>query len=517
MLEFQNYVDNFKVNDIEKKEYFLDEDFNEFKSYLNDKMSDLATNQENLKRNLFELLFEKGIVPSYSFPLDVVDFTVLDENSEVKYAPSRGLDLAINEYAPGRSIVIDKKTYQSGGIYSPIAHKKSQNFYKPAETYFNDEAYYKTIYMCENKACGWFGKEKPENDKCPFCGSEINTSIENKMLIPWSFAPKNGKEINESEANSELTYADDPCYSATPSNDLKQTKFANIKIANRKNEEIIILNKGVKNRGFDICKECGAAKIHDDKSLKESGYKAPFTVRGKEISCSHSNVAEGVFLGNNFVTDMFFMQMELNDQITDDVLILNSALVTLSEALKISISRVLDISYNDLMSGIRKRKDYSNRKRYLDIYFYDSLSSGAGYSTQIEDYLNEIISSIYEILMSNDDRDICNYWNQKKQYLFNKRLAFDLLNWSVKGKMPSDFSEEETKVICKPLTNALNNKGIKDIKVNGNELIINGVKFKIIDSFIFGNYDDILSFDIEQKLPTVLKMIETRIKYSSKA
>ena len=513
LYEFNDYVDKFEVNEIQSKEYFLNENLDKFKKDLNEKISELVVNQENLKRNLFDLLFEKGIIPSYSFPLDIVDFTVLDFNGNVKYAPSRGLELAINEYAPGRTIVIDKKTYQSGGIYSPIAHKNLKNPLKPAEPYFEDDAHYKTIYVCENKACGWFGKEKPVGNKCPFCGNEINTDEENKMLIPWGFAPKNGKEINEVEANSELTYAGDPCYSATPSNDLKFTNFKNMKIANRKNEEIIILNKGIKNQGFDVCKDCGAAKIHDEKGLKESSYHAPFTLKGRSYNCNHVNIAEGIYLGTNFVTDMFFMQIEINNEITEDNLILNSALTTLSEAMKLSISRILDISYNDLMSGIRKRADKINKKRYLDIYFYDSLSSGAGYSTQIENYLDEIISNTYKILNSNDDRDICNYWNQKKQYLFNKKVALNLLDWTTKNEMPDYFDEEETKIICAPLISALNNKNINDIKIKNNELIVSGITFNIISSFVEKKANDITTFDIEQKLPTVLKEIESKVRY----
>ena len=58
-------------------------------------------------------------------------------------------------------------------------------------------------------------------------------------------------------------------HSATPPSDLQTTKFANIKVSNRKNEEIVIISKGKDGGGFGVCRQCGAAKLHDGKPLKE--------------------------------------------------------------------------------------------------------------------------------------------------------------------------------------------------------------------------------------------------------
>ncbi len=67
------------------------------------------------------------------------------------------------------------------------------------------------------------------------------------MLKPWGFAPLNATSIPESEAESEYSYAEEPCYSATPiKDDMLSTGYKNIKKAKRADPKLIVLNKGPK-------------------------------------------------------------------------------------------------------------------------------------------------------------------------------------------------------------------------------------------------------------------------------
>lgn len=504
--EFKIFVEELQFTNDEINEYFVGHDVESFKGNLINELDKFLTAQEN-EVKIFDALYKTGILPTYSFPMDVIEFNIEGLDGETKLAPQRGIDVAISEYAPGRTIVVDKKTYKSAGIYSPVRHKEQENFFRPAEPYFKEgNGYYKTIYACSNPLCGWFSKEKPVDGKCPFCGEPLTEESPKQMLIPWGFAPLNAKDIPESEAESELTYSDEPCYSATPSEDLKHTKYAKLSVCNRKNEEIIILNKGVDGKGFDVCRHCGAAQPSGNKTLKENGIGAPFTMKGNRVTCNHKFVEEGVYLGTSFRTDMFFMQVEIDtNKITDNGIILKSASVTLCEALKLATSRILDISYNDLTIGTRTRTDGNNK--FIDIYFYDSLSSGAGYSTQIESCLEEIIVDTYEILSNDDDRDICNFWNQRIQYLFNKQLALNFLDWITKSKVPEDFSNEEVAALCKPLVNILKNEFGKECNMNGNTLSVDGAHYNIVRGFKKKQKDEISDFEILEELPLMVEKL----------
>lgn len=504
--QFEKYVENVNFSNSEIHEYFIGHNLKTYKNKLIENINFIVDNR-NKDLKLFDVLYEAGILPTYSFPMDVISFNIEDSKGETQLAPQRGIDVAISEYAPGRTIVVDKKTYKSGGIYSPIRHKDEENYFKPAEPYFKEEnGHYMTIYRCSNPLCGWFSTTEPKDGKCPFCGETLSENSNKKMLIPWGFAPLNAKDIPESEAESEMTYSDEPCYSATPSEDLVETKYINLKISNRKNEEIIILNKGINGNGFDVCRDCGAAQPSGDKTLKENGIGAPFTIKGKKVTCNHKHVEEGVYLGTRFRTDMFFMQVEIDtNKITDNNIILKCSSITLCEALKLASSRVLDISYNDLAIGTRTRTN--GYKKFIDFYFYDSLSSGAGYSTQIESYLDEIIDNTYEILQSDDDRDICNFWNQRIQHLFNKDLALSLLNRITKATIPCEFSEEETQIICKPLLNILENEYKKHCSIDDNCIIIENKKYTLINSFNKKQKNEISDFQILEELPALIEQL----------
>lgn len=80
--------------------------------------------------NLLDLLFDTATLPSYAFPTDVVSLTVFDKNRStdyravIKYAPQRGLDQALSNYAPGREVFIDGYRHYSFAIWSPIARDR---------------------------------------------------------------------------------------------------------------------------------------------------------------------------------------------------------------------------------------------------------------------------------------------------------------------------------------------------------------------------------------------------------
>ncbi len=105
------------------------------------------------KITLLDSLFDEGILPTYSFPKNVVGFYIEKENGKIEQKPDRALDIAISEYAPGRIIVVNKKTYKCGGIYSHSSkfRKGDKFFSKPASPYFKDENYFKDIYPAFRK------------------------------------------------------------------------------------------------------------------------------------------------------------------------------------------------------------------------------------------------------------------------------------------------------------------------------------------------------------------------------
>lgn len=157
---------------------------------------------ESGKKSLLDALYEEGIIPTYSFPKNVVSTYISNMNGKVKYQVERGLDVAIGEYAPGRAIVVDKTTYQIGGLYYPGGERSERTAASPARAFIQDASYRKSIRTCSQ--CGWFGLEEDKHETCPFCGNTVLTNML-PMLRPWGFAPRNATSIETAQLNEEYT------------------------------------------------------------------------------------------------------------------------------------------------------------------------------------------------------------------------------------------------------------------------------------------------------------------------
>ena len=126
--------------------------------------------KEGEAKVLLDALYEEGIIPTYSFPKNVVGTYIPDMYGKILYEVDRGLDVAIGEYAPGRAIVVDKQTYQIGGFYYPGSERRHGQALTPARAYTEDPNYVKQVISCAE--CGWFGLMEEKTKHCPFCGNK---------------------------------------------------------------------------------------------------------------------------------------------------------------------------------------------------------------------------------------------------------------------------------------------------------------------------------------------------------
>lgn len=444
------------------------------------RMPEEYIDEKETSKVLLDVLYDESVLPTYSFPKNVVGLFIEDKKGEkIEQKPDRALDMAISEYAPGRIVVVNKKTYKSGGIYSHHSKFRSGYYEKPARPYFENNEYFKNLYSCNNKACGWFGTEWPIDNKCPFCkGSELKSE---NLLKPWGFAPLNATSIPESEAENEVSYAEQPCYSTTPTkDDMLDTVYKNIRKAKRADQTLIILNKGPKEEGFNVCKDCGAAVIGSEELNRKvsAPYKHPRVYNKK---CYHTDF-ENVVLGHSFMTDMVVFEFmldsnKINTNIED--LWINTAARTLSEGMVLAAGRLLDIEFNEIRSGYRLRS--GEKCVYVDVFLFDSLSSGAGYSAELANKSKELLEYTLELLKSCDCEDSCHkclnhFWNQRVQNKLDRSLAIQLLEWGQYGKVARNYDTKEQEEIFKPLKELLELDKEYSVGINDEFIIIKNSK-----------------------------------------
>jgi predicted RNA-binding Zn-ribbon protein involved in translation (DUF1610 family) len=412
---------------------------------------------------VFDVFYSEGFIPSYSFPKNVVRFFVEKESErgknaprDIQYAPERDIAVALSEYAPGRFVTIDKKIFKSGGLYSnprPRGFEANQ-----AEFYFRNNDYYKDINICSE--CNWFGLEQEDqkHQVCPYCGAPI---VKNKMLRPWGFSPVKGDEVKFEDEDEQYTYAEAPYYSYVPE-DIHMDNFehSNIRFANLHDRKVLTVNMGKSKNGFNVCRKCGGAEVADTNGNGTFSFSQPY--HDNYPLCRHDGtVAAGIYLGYEFLTDMFMMDISYDSTMlvgnsnVEEKNILRAAATTLCEAFKKSVSLVLDIDYNEISGGWRSRIK-SDGHSHIEMFFYDNLSSGAGYSSLIGSILGKVFDRARIILSECECSRSCkncldNYWNQRNHQLFDRHLGLHLLNYVQFGQFPSEYDTIEQEVFLIPL------------------------------------------------------------------
>jgi len=423
---------------------------------------------ENAK-SLLDALYEDGLIPTYSFPKNVVSTYIFDpddSNGKLAYQVERGLDMAISEYAPGRSIVVDKQTYQLGGLYYPGSERRKGQSLKPARTFVDDPNYLKEVLICQD--CGWFGLNEDSVNTCPFCGS--NSLVhDRRMLRPWGFAPRNARAIPNAQLTEEYSYAQPPFYSTLPTADEMQPvrRCTNIRMASRANQRIIMVNRGPSNRGFMVCQDCGAAMPGNDiKVFQEKGKEVgrPYRSKFATTPCKHFNNIN-VNLGYDFVTDMLVLEFALDNHRMDvqrKGFWLERAAQSLAEALRLAVSKELDIEFTELVTGYRLREN--SMGFFVDVYLYDNLSSGAGYAVRAAKDIETLLKKTEVLLKDCDCQSACHnclkhYRNQFVHGMLDRLAALDLLTWGVSGVLASELSIQKQIELIAPLKHILENAG----------------------------------------------------------
>lgn len=476
----------------------IDFDFNQYKNKFLAEMDALKHKVENFPENykdsgdssktVLDTLLEEGIFPTYSFPKDVIGFYVEDnQGQKIVQKPDRSLDMAISEYAPGRIIVINKDVYKSGGIYNFHSKFKPGEQEHPARPYFSSTDYYRTLYICEEQSCNWMGLSPVKN--CPFCE---NHNIKQKFVLrPWGFAPVNGRKQSENDDDADISYAENPSYSITPAEEemIVVRSYDNLRYSKREDDPLIIVNKGPKSKGFMVCKECGAAVPGDD-SVPLSKLLKPFIHPHNKFDCHHSaSQITNTYLGSQFRTDMVVYEITLlydKINVNSKELWIHRAGQTMAEAMTLAGGRLLDIEFNEIRSGYRLRYDNVQEKAFVDVFLFDSLSSGAGYCSTLADRTEELMAEIRKVLSecpakcdSACHECMMHFWNQRVQSNLDRFAALQLLDWCQHSVLPEPLTYEEQEKLLLPL-NAFGS----DYKIEAHEhqhfLIENGKSHKIM-------------------------------------
>ena len=402
---------------------------------------------------LLEFLFYHGLLPSYAFPTSLCSFLVekLTKNARDRWEvrtvqrPQQSIIKALSEYAPGRLIVIDKKTYRSGGVFADLP----PGVVNRAGPLFENQ---KPHTHC--KACSFVRDPRSANElmSCPVCGQQLVTE---HMIVPEVFGPESAADLPENDREQEITYTtmaqlpqpvDPEVFSFSACGPYASYTYAI-------DRTLVTVNRGKEGTGeggFSVCMECGHASVFDQEA-NSGPHERPYKQLGpKGTPPKCSGQFARVLLGHHFDTDLLLLRLKIADPIVTDTVngvvlhILEDALHSLAEALRLAASRhrQLDLDPAEFGSGFRIEPALHGDSRILDIFLYDTLSGGAGYAEIAARHMEEILDATLELLDNCTCETSCteclnHFHNQHLQHRLDRHLGATLLRYAIRGEIPA--------------------------------------------------------------------------------
>lgn len=404
--------------------------------------------------NLLSTLLDAALLPTFSFPIDVCTFTIreLDSTQNVvktRYEMSQELRQALSEYIPGRQIVVDKKTFTSKGLYFSFTNDPVN---RASVVNWNELDFLNYCSRCEiileEK------NRRMEGELCPIhnCGGEINT---HRIIRPEGFAPEifhSRRALEGERREGERLYATSarfplPVDQRDESSHLPIKELNNGTVRTMPNQELLVVNYGVDDHGFDICTRCGIiyepgnfVTPHNRPYPRDPRIRATWP---DQCSGSSFNSTLGYYLRTDLTVLRIPIKSPLN--LSWEMQWFKAALQSLTEALVLGASRELEIDSNELAGGYRHRGpfigDAPSIIGYIEIYLYDTTPGGAGFALNAYYNFENVLNSTIELISNCRCSNSCHaclrtYENRIFHDILDRKLAIELLKYVREGSVP---------------------------------------------------------------------------------
>lgn len=427
------------------------------------------------EKSMIDFLFSRGLLPAYAFPRDLCALQIEGPLQKVEWGekvhiverPQQSLNVALGEYAPGRLIVVNKKTYRIGTVAASLP----PTVVNRAVPLFDDAHAYLSCPDCgysEKAKSGWSAPAM-----CPSCESRRIRVLD--VIQPETVFPELGDEINElddDDTRTTVTTAQMPVVQDA-AEITWQKVYTNGEIASAENQLLVMMNTGEDSElggtGFRVCKKCGKAALpgFEPQGPHKRDYKINWRF-GQPRNELCNGTFESVVLGYNFLTDVMLLRTPLRSPMISRLSRqslrrpLEDALSSLSTAIALATAHILDIDVRELNMGhrfIRQKGDL-----FAELFLYDTLAGGAGYASQAAKRLKEVFDGAHELISSCEcqascDRCLRHYGNRLVHESLDRFLALELMGYVRDGQVLKVGSMDAQRRILEPLKRILELEG----------------------------------------------------------
>ena len=342
---------------------------------------------------LLSELANRQFLPGYGFPNGIVSFipTTMEELKRRQAArergeealgkrlgyPSRQMEMAIREYAPGAEVVMDGRVYESGGV--------TLNWHLPPGVHNVHEVQaLRHVWRC--RQCGVTGDALSSPDQCPQCGGSLEAR---KYLEPAGFAVDIRHSPHNNVVSPRYIPVEPPWISCpTP----EWTPLADPRIGRFRYTDSGHLfhgSRGAGGHGYAVCLRCGRA-ASETGSASTTG--VPDALRdghsrlrgGKEPDgssrCNGTGFAiqRELSLGGSRTTDVFELQLAGLDD--------GGTALSIGIALRSAFCRRLGIEEEEVGVVARQGRTADNSIQQ-SIFLFDVATGGNGCVAALRDHV----------------------------------------------------------------------------------------------------------------------------------
>ncbi|QDT70358.1 putative ATP-dependent helicase Lhr [Planctomycetes bacterium MalM25] len=366
---------------------------------------------------LLKDLVSSGFLPAHGFPVHVLPFVNTsiesiqvgqqrqaqasqsreDNGQQRQDYPSRELPIAIREYAPGNSIVIDGLSYLSSGL---TMHWRLP----PQDESFSEAQAIRIFWFCEG--CGESGSNTSRPSTCPRC--ETGRVIYNSYIQPSGFAVdiRTGRPKTVGDRAVFMPAAEPRLSCQGEWISLPDPRLGRFR--HDPAGRVFHYNKGANGQGFAVCLRCGRGASEQDPNA--SGTPAPFDRDGPHLRlrtgrqsestdvCTGADeqfaIQRNLWLGGEDATDVF--QLRLLHPGTPHATLPEGVAYSLAIALRTAFARRIGIEDREIGWAVQDNRE--SDILFRDIYLFDTAGGGAGYAAEVGTDVRGLIEEARELL-----------------------------------------------------------------------------------------------------------------------
>jgi hypothetical protein len=393
---------------------------------------------------LLDVLIEKGILPRYAFPVDVVALwlnkpTQWNRGEEIQ----RDLTIALSEYAPGADVIVDGKIHKSVGLYTPFVQSPD---YSPSGWYYECNKCHHVQFATTDESIA-----QPTWTTCSMCGEKVGGNPHYAIMpaiVPKGFRTNwSWKDFTRyrGEGQDKAGFASSAQLVAGERAERGALQFDQRMFVHNRTGDLFVVNRGPSDAddapGFEICPQCGA----DINSLGID-HKIP----GTGTKCSGGKRATLSVLLHNFNSDIVLMGVRLpyGYSAYPGEPSGRAAWLSFATALRLAAASHLQIDPEELAMGIRPWQEPDTGRLSAEVFLYDTLPNGAGYAAEVTADIEAVLRRALELTANCPTpcetacyRCMLDYENQRHHGLLDRYLAYDVISYVLDGDVPELSTE----------------------------------------------------------------------------